>query len=371
MRPTIYADCETYSDVPINHGTSRYAERAEVLLLAYAVDNGPVEVIDLTVPGTKLPRVFFEASKYVFHNSYFDRTVLARAKGCFLPTWMIEDTMVMALAHGLPGKLETLCDVMTVDADKVKDKRGKELIQLFCKPRPKNHKLRRATRETHPAEWQAFIEYARYDVIAMRELHRKLPRWNIECSAVAPNGSLPLKLAHREHALWQLDQAINDRGIQIDMDLARAAVRATDAEKLRLAGQTQEITDGALNATTQRDELLKWILEEHGVDLPDMQAATLERRIEDDSLPSAVRELLLNRLQATTTSVAKYKRLLDCTSEDGRLRGTMQFCGAQRTARWAGRIFQPQNMPRPTIKNWLIDLGIEAMKGEWEELICE
>lgn len=130
-----------------------------------------------------------------------------------------------------------------------------------------------------------------------------------------------------------------------------------------MAKRTVALTDGEVQAATQRDAMLKHILEAHGVSLPDMQKSTLERRINDDSLPLAVRELLAIRLQASTTSTAKYAALAKGVSSDGRLRGTLQFNGASRTGRWAGRLFQPQTYSRPTLKQDVIDEGIETLKS--------
>jgi len=166
----------------------------------------------------------------------------------------------------------------------------------------------------------------------------------------------------KERKLWELDQRINDRGIRVDLDLARAALATVARAQKGLAAETVEITDGQLQSTTQRDKLLAYILGEHGVDLPDMQASTLERRVNDQSLPAAVRELLAIRLQASTTSTSKYKALLNMVSSDGYLRGTTQFCGASRTRRWAGRGFQIQNLPSKNLpKAAEVAEGIEAI----------
>lgn len=113
------------------------------------------------------------------------------------------------------------------------------------------------------------------------------------------------------------------------------------------------------------------LVEAHGIDLPDLQAATLQRRIDDPNLPAAVRDLLSVRLQSSTTSTAKYKKLRAGTSSDGRLRGTLQFNGASRTGRWAGRLFQPQNLPRPYMRNRLIETGIDALKASVDDLVFD
>lgn len=358
----LWGDLETYSPVPINAGTGAYAEQAEILLFAWAIDDGPVSVMDLTDSYFRWPQerelhyaLQDPECELWFHNSFFDRTVLRHAapllyKNITPARW--RDTMVQALVHGLPGKLESLCGILNVPIDQAKDRAGKQLIRLFCVPRAGKP---RATRETHPVEWARFMDYAGMDVVAMRECHRRLPTWNYR---------------PEEIALWHLDQVINDRGFAVDLDLARAAVAAVDAEQARLRGRSADLTDGQVASTTQRDALLNYLLLEHGVALPDAQAATLERRIEDPDLPAGLRELLAVRLEASTTSASKYKRLLRGVSRDGRMRGTLQFSGAQRTRRWAGRLFQPQNLPRPTAKADVIEADIEAFKAGVADIVC-
>ena len=361
MHNILWGDLETYCDVPINNGTHAYAERVEVMLFAWAIDDGPVSVWDLTA-GEPIPSQLRKAianhdTTLYFHNSHFDRTVLHHAMPELAPPverW--RDTMVQALAHSLPGALGALCEVLGVPQDKAKDKEGKALIQLFCKPRPKNSKLRRATSKTHPVEWQRFVAYAGLDIEAMREIFRRLPKWNYQGA---------------ELALWHRDQRINDRGVCMDVQLARAAIEAVEQEQKRLAKRTQVMTDGEVQAATQRDAMLKHIVESYGVDLPDMQRSTLERWIADPDLPSAVKELLAIRLQASTTSTSKYKSLMKGISSDERLRGTLQFCGASRTGRWAGRLFQPQNLPRPSLEQEQIDEGIEALKAGCADLLFD
>lgn len=409
MTKILFGDLETYSEVPIKNGTHVYAASAHILLWAYALDDGPVKVWDIlgrevswiepllgervaetthTMPDDLFTALTDESVLLYFHNVGFDRTVLRhagsvieRAAAAQLHRWRC--TMAQALAHSLPGSLDKLCEVLEVQQDQRKLKIGKELVRLFCMPRPKNVKLRRATRETHPEEWRRFVDYAGMDIVSMRACHGKLPQWNYR---------------GRELELFQLDARINERGVAVDLDLAHAAIAAADRAQRDLAEQTVELTDGAVASTTQRDALLAHLLEEHGVDLPDMQASTLERRISDPDLPPAVRELLAIRLQASRTSTSKYATLVKGTSEDRRLRGLLQFCGAGRTGRWSGRLFQPQNLSRPdvgAVAEWhglevrtskylrlrsapavteehvheFVDYGIECMKAGCEDLM--
>jgi DNA polymerase len=366
---TLWFDCETYSECDLKTaGTHRYAEHpsTEITVAQWAVDDGEPVVLDCTVRDEATRRTSQAlvamlrdpAVTVVAHNSAFDRTLLRHVWGVDVPVERWRDTMVKALLHSLPGALGKIGPILGLDDDEVKDKRGAQLIQLFCKPRPKGHALRRATRETHPAEWAEFLDYSRQDIVSMRAIDRALPTWNY-------------RDAHAELALWHLDQRINDRGFAVDLDLAHAAIAATDQEKLRLRAATVEATDGLVSAPSKRDDLLAFILAEYGVDLPDMRADTLRRRLEDPELPDGVKLLLSIRLEATKTSTAKYQALVKATSADGRLRNSLQFAGALRTARWAGRIFQPQNMPRPDMDQGDIDAGVDALKAGCADLFFD
>lgn len=358
---TLYLDLETFSPVPIRNGTYAYAEQAEVMLFAYAIDDGDVEVWDLTVSSdmpADLASVWREAgTTFVAHNSMFDRTQLRIS-----PTWRhgcppVEqwfDTMVCALAHSLPGGLAKLCSVMSIPEHLWKHE-GKDYINLFCKPRPKKSKIARATRHTHPEEWAGFVEYAKFDIAAMRELYKKLPRWNY---------------SGKELELWRLDQKINDRGFAADLAFVDGAISAVEQEKRALDAQTVEMTNGAVTAATQRDKLLAHILFEHGVALPDMTSDTLERRLQDPDLPVEVKNLIGVRLESSTASAAKYKAVRRAVSADGRMRGTLQFDGANRTGRWAGRIFQPQNMFRPTMSPEEIEMYTQVIIERLADLMC-
>ena len=366
---TLWFDCETYSECDLRvHGTHRYAEHpsTEIMVAQWAWGDEDPIVVDCTGPVDDW--AVLEGLKYrlesdptvivVAHNSVFDRTLIRNVWGIDVPVERWRDSMVKAYAHGMPGALEKVGAALGVEEHEAKDRRGKELIQLFCKPRPKGHKLRRATRETHPKEWAEFLEYSRQDIPAMRAVDQRLPAWNY-------------REGHPELALWHLDQRINDRGFAVDLELARAAIDAVGDEQERLREETRQATEGYVSSPSKRDQLISYIVAEYGVTLPDFRADTLRRRIEDPELPEGVRLLLSLRLEATKTSTSKYKALVNATSADGRLRNTLQFAGAQRTARWAGRIFQPQNMPRPTpdFDEEEQDLAIAALKGGYATVV--
>jgi DNA polymerase len=233
---------------------------------------------------------------------------------------------------------------------------GKRLVRLFCQPHTeKDGTVVRHTKRTHPEEWKRFVAYAAGDIVTMREAHRKMPTWNYRTG--------------KQVDLCLLDWKINARGFAVDRGLAEAAVRVAATEKGNLADQVSEATDGRVGAATQRDELLAYILAEHGVELPDMQSDTLERRLDDPDLPEHVKELLRIRLQASRNTAAKFRALLKRVNTDGRLRGCMQFRGASRTGRWAHRAFQPGNLMRPTMSAEMIALAVETIKDGSVDLI--
>ena len=351
----LFLDTETFCETPINNGTHRYAEGAEIIMWQWAVGAGEVVIRDGDEDISDLIALLEDESyEIVIHNSAFDRTVIRHATGIDIPVERVFDTMVCGMAHSLPGALATLCTILGVPQDKAKDKEGKTWINLFCKPQPKGRKIRRATKATHPVEWQKFRDYGGLDIEAMREVYKKLPRWNYRGA---------------ERELWHLDQKINERGVLMDLDLAHGAIRASDRAQKELARQAVEMTDGQVTAATQRDKMLEHILEAYGIQLADLKGSTVERALEDEDLPSELKELLRVRLDASKTSVSKYKRVLNGVSADGRLRGLLAFCGALRTGRWAGRLLQPQNLSRGTLNDEQIELWIEAIKADAEDLI--
>lgn len=353
--PLLYLDTETYSEVPLRtHGTHAYAEDCEIIMWQYAVDDGPVIVEEHLT--TELREMLLnDAYEIVIHNSHFDRTVIRHCTGIDIPTSRIFDTMVCAMTVSLPGALDKLCDILGVAQDKAKDKDGKRLINVFCKPQKlRNGTIKRTRKEDKPEDWVAFCEYGRLDIEAMREVKKLLPIWNYK---------------GQEKELWELDQEINDLGAHIDLDLAHSAIRAAKRAQAEYAEETKEKTDGEVTSTNRRDVLLQFFRDRFDIKLPDLKSATVKRLLEANILPEEVLDLLEIRLEASKTSTAKYNKVVNATSKDGRLKGLLQFCGASRTGRWAGRLFQPQNLPRPTIESDELEDYISQIKSNSEGLI--
>lgn len=367
----LYLDLETYSGTPITYGAHKYAEDCEILLFAYAVDDEPVDVVDLScrdsriVRRTDIPQTLCRAleevaagtRKIVAHNGMnFDTVVLDRlmpdfssasAHPAFKPENIV-DSMVLAYESALPGALGDLCTIFRFPQDKAKDKDGKRLIQIFCAPLPKNYKVRRWTKKEKPDEWARFVKYCAKDVGSMRDVFKRLPKWN---------------LTRWERRIQVLDADINRRGIAIDKALAEGALTTWEAAKVDLSKRTADATNGSVMSSTQRDALLQYINDEYHVNLDSLTKSEVEKRINDENCPDQVKDLLTLRLMSTKNSAAKYQKVLNWLCTDNRLRGTLQFRGASRTGRWSGRGPQFQNLARPSMKQPEIDSAIEAVKG--------
>lgn len=357
MTVRFWCDVETRSPVPIKHGTGRYARQAEIIVFQWAVDDGPVEVIDCTLPDwqIRVESALVEADladECWAHNAEFDCTILDLAKNVQtfrkIPLEKWRCSAALARMHGLPGGLDKLSIILKLPADEAKDKEGKALIQLFCIPKADGAYN---DRHSHPREWAKFLAYADQDVVAMRAAFKLLPKWNA---------------TPRMWAVWHLDQRMNRRGVAVDLALCDGAVKATTRAKRRLAERTADMTLGVVEATTQRERLLRYMAD-YGVNLPDLTADTVERRLNDEALPEHIKELLRIRQQASKASTAKYQRVLNQHVE-GRLCNLLVFCGAARTGRWAGRTIQPQNLPRPKHKQPEIETAIRLFRLDEIEL---
>ena len=352
----LFLDFETFSEANLKKvGSYAYAEHptTEVLICTYAFDDEPVQVWDCT-DGSDMPGYLHRALrrlvkpnsriKMVWHNgSMFDRLIMKHCWGFDIPVSNTIDTMIWAFRHALPGSLDALCEVLGVSADNAKDKRGKALIQRFSKPTPKNYKIRRYTAETHPDEWALFIKYAVSDITAMREVFHKLPRWG--------NSEF-------EDRVLELDQLINDRGFKVDVALAEAAIEAVEKHKAQLQEEAQRKYGGSL---TGNDFLpiLRELAPAHRIH--NAQKSTLNDLLADDDLPDDARTIIEMRLGAASTASTKYNPLLLGRSSDDRRRGCLQYGGAKRTLRWAGKGFQPQNLARGYYHDDELDKGISAL----------
>ena len=355
----VFIDHESFSEVDLKkRGSYAYAEHksTEIMLTTYAFGNEEVQAYDAT-DGGRLPSELRSILKYLSRNPgkkgnpkliganylMFDRLLLRNCWGYDIDPRDIIDTMVCAFRHSLPGSLAMQCEVLQIAEELSKDKRGKALIQRFCKPTPKNYKIRRYTKETHPGEWLEFIGYGKSDITSMREVYIELPDWgNIEF----------------ENTVLAIDQRINDRGFFVDTALANAAIDAVKQHKIELQQEANEKwgagLTGAAFLPTLRD-----LAPAH--EIPNAQKSTLNDLLADDDLPDDARTIIEMRLGASSTASTKYNPLLLGLSGDGRRRGCLQYGGASRTLRFAGKGFQPQNLARGYFSGEELETGIKML----------
>lgn len=352
----LFLDTETFSAANLKKvGSYAYAEHptTEIMICTYAMDEGRVQTWDAT-DGSRMPRDLKKALRAVCQKKarivmanglLFDRIVIREKWGIDLPVSQIDDTMVMAFRCALPGSLDMQCKVLGLTEDQAKDKEGKKLIQRFCKPTPKNYKVRRYSSATHPEEWKKFLRYARMDIVAMREVYFRLPTWIDN---------------EMEDTILIIDQMINDRGFHVDQDLARAAIAAVQRHKEELKADALARWGGKLTG----NDFLPLLRElAPAFVIHNAQKGTLNDLLEDPDFPDEAKVLIEMRLGASSTASTKYNPLLDGLSSDGRRRGTTQYGGAKRTLRWSGKGFQPQNLARGDIHDEEED-KIKRLPGE-------
>lgn len=350
----LYLDLETFSEADLKKvGSYAYAEHesTEILLAIYAIDDGEVHCWDCT-DGSRMPDELRRALRQVQRHKakvvgqnflMFDRLVIKNVWGIELDPRDIIDTMICAFRHSLPGSLAALCEVLQIDEDLAKDKRGKALINRFSKPTPKNYKIRRYDRTTHPEEWKAFVKYGISDVTSMREVYHSMPQWgNTEF----------------ENTVLAVDQRINDRGFYVDTALANAAIEAVKQHKIELQAEANAKWGAGLTGADFLPTLRNLA---PGHEILNAQKSTLNDLLADDDLPDDARTLIEMRLGASSTASTKYNPLLLGLSADGRRRGCLQYGGASRTLRFAGKGFQPQNLARGYFAGEELDLGIELL----------
>lgn len=329
---TISIDIETYSSVNLTKsGVYKYCEADDfdILLFAYSVDGGEVNVVDLAM-GEKIPLPILNALtdenviKWAF-NAHFERICLSKHIGHYMTAKSWRCTMVWAATLGLPLSLEGVGAVLGLEKQKLTE--GKDLIRYFCTP----GKLRDGTVIRHfpqdaPERWERFKKYNIRDVEVEMSIQQRLSKFPVPDTE------------------WQnyiLDQEINDRGIMLDMDLVKSAIKC-DTEMRESNLQTaREITGlDNPNSTTQ----LKSWLSEKGVEAESLSKNAVEVLLE--SATGDISEILTLRKQLAKSSVKKYTAMVNAVCKDNRARGLIQFYGANRTGRYAGRLIQVQNLPQ-------------------------
>jgi DNA polymerase len=340
---TLSIDIETYSPVDLKKsGVYRYVEDPgfTILLFAYAYNDDPVEVIDLT--RSELPAGILDDLTNMFvvktaFNAQFEMVCLEKFTGLIMRPGQWDCTLVRSAMAGLPLSLEQSAKVLRLDIQK--DTAGKALLNFFTKPSKPTKKSPGARRmpEEAPDKWQAFIEYCRRDVETERAVREKLHF---------------VKPTDLERQVWALDQKINRLGVAVDVPLATAAVRMWDEHKELLTSQASDLT--GIDNPNSVAQLKAWLLDQlQDEDIPSLNKEAITRLLSSTDDPD-VTEMLRLRQELGKTSVKKFEKMLDVVCSDGRARGMTQYYGANRTGRWAGRFVQLQNLPQ----NHLPDLGL-------------
>lgn len=341
----ICIDIETFSSVDIKDcGAYKYAlsDDFEILLIAYAIDFGEVKVIDLA-RGDSIPSEFITAIKdsSVIKHAYNAPFEWFCLKQFGLDTDISEwrDTMFHSLYLGFPASLGAAGKALGLEEDKQKDREGKALVKYFCcpcKPTKANGRRTRNLPDDDLDKWKQFIEYNRQDVVAEMSIYMMLA---------------PFPVPETEQILWQDDIEMNARGILVDMELVEGAIELNDLIKESLLAKGEEIS-GLDNPNSPAQ--IKEYVNSRGVDMEDTTKSTVATLLDDGSIPDDVRSLLEIRQELGMASVSKYKAMENAECSDGRVRGLLQFYGANRTGRWAGRLVQVQNLPR----NYIEPIGI-------------
>ena len=355
MGRILAADIESFSDVDlVKCGVYAYADSPafEILLFAYSFDGGETQIIDLA-QGEKLPAeveeaIFDVSVTKTAYNANFERTCLSKHFGRYIPPESWHCSAVQAAMLALPRSLEDVGRVLGLDEQKMKE--GKELIRYFCVPcKPtKANGGRTRNLPCHASEkWELFKTYCKRDVDVEKSIRRKLHNFPIPES---------------EMELYRLDQRINDRGVLVDMGLVRNAVSCEHLHKEVVTKRAYELT--GLENPNSVAQLKGW-LGDMGMEAESLSKKAVAEMIAETD--GEVEELLRLRLLMAKTSVKKYEAMERSVCSDGRVHGMLMFCGANRTARWSGKIVQIQNLP----KNYLPDLELArdlVKQGRFEDI---
>lgn len=345
MIQTLNIDIETYSSVDIKKsGLYKYVQSPdfEILLFAYSVDGEPTQCVDLA-QGEAIPHEILWAlgNPLVIKKAYnaaFEWYCLSKFMGWRPNDWINHwrDTMLHGLYCGYTAGLAATANALGLPQDKRKMSVGTSLIKLFCtptKPTKKNGNRTRTLPQHEPEKWELFKDYNIQDVEVEKEIDKRLTNFPVP---------------EKEQFLWELDQRINAHGVRVDQELIDGALHIDDLSTAMLTLEAHEIT--GLSNPNSTQQLTKW-LSEQGIETDNLQKATVAELVE--TTDGKVKRALEIRQELSKTSVKKYQAMKDAVCPDGRVRGLLQFYGANRTGRWAGRLVQVQNLPR----NYLETLG--------------
>ena len=366
MVKRLHIDIETYSERDLAEcGVYRYAldPSFRILLLAYAVDDEPVEIVDLA-QGDPLPWWLTRALQDPFyvkcaHNASFERVCLSAwlrtssklDQDEWLDASQWECSMVKAVSAGLPASLKQVGEALGLPEQKMLE--GRRLITMFCTPHKVGaglfgHDDGRVRPEDKPRDWATFREYCVRDVEVERNIWRELD-W--------------LTTPDSERRLYVLDQDINDRGVRIDLDFAGKAAAINEAVQEDNLREAAALT-GLANPNSV-PQLRAWIAERTGMTVETLRKTDIAD-LRGRGLPKDVTRVLELRAEMGKTSNAKYGAMLAVACEDGRARGLTQFYGS-RTGRWAGRLVQLQNLPQNHLPLKELAVARQLVKDEDRE----
>ena len=346
-------DIETRSSADIvKTGLYRYAQDKDfgILLFAYKLDEDPVKIVDLEM-GEKIPDQILKCmsdpsvTKHAY-NAAFEWYCLNRA-GYHTPLAQWKCTMIHGLYCGYTAGLDATGKAIGLPQDKQKLTTGKALIRYFCVPcKPtKSNGGRTWNLPRHaPEKWKLFKEYCVQDVVTESEILKRLSAFPVP---------------ETEERLWQMDVQMNAFGVRVDTGLITGALMIDGISTQELTDEAVEIT--GLSNPNSTGQLLQWLTEQ-GVQIGNLQKATVEETLTREALPKNVRRILEIRQQLGKTSVRKYTAMQTAKCEDDRIRGLTQFYGANRTGRWAGRLVQLQNLPRNYLKT--LDYARNLVKAQ-------
>ncbi len=342
MQHHLSIDLETYSSVPIGKaGAQKYIQSPdfEILLFAYSLDGASVEIIDLA-QGEILPQWLIAAltdPAYIKHayNAFFEIGCLSKFMGP-LPLDQWRCTMLHGLYCGYTAGLEATGRALGLPDDKQKLSTGKSLIRYFCMPcSPTKTNGGRTRNYPHHDmnRWQLFKEYCIGDVVTEMEILRRLS-----------NFPVPVEVQRQ----WQTDFIINSRGVAVDMELVHGALYIGETTRQQLTEEAVNLS--GLENPNSLKQLAKWLEEELDEELTDLRKDTVSRLLDGNLSSDAARRMLEIRQELGKTSTKKYNAIEAAVCTDGRCRGLLQFYGANRTGRWAGRLVQVQNLPRTYVE---------------------
>lgn len=351
-------DIETYSSVDIKKaGLYKYVQSPDfqIMLFGFSFNDQPVQIVDL-MQGESVPYEVKEAlpDPNVIKKAYnapFEWYSLNKFFNAPLEQWRC--TMLHGLYTGYTAGLAATAVALGLPEDKRKMGIGNALIKTFCKPckptKANGHRTR--TLPYHePEKWELFKEYCRQDVVTEMEVGKRLE-------------SFPVP--EQEQRLWELDQRINARGVLVDFDLIEGALYCSESITEELMSEAIRLS-GLENPKSVK-QLRKWLEEETGEEVENLQKGTVSKLI-DTTDSNTARRMLEIRQELSKTSVKKYTAMKEAICDDGKVRGLLQFYGANRTGRWAGRLVQVQNLPRNYLetlahaRELVINKNIDALK---------